>query len=299
VHGVGAGDRRRVERRIAAGATTTIAVSFHPPAPGARSAALSVTSGGDAAVTVPLTGLGIADTSAPVITVPADITVEATGAATPVTFTVAANDPVDGTVTPICTPASGFGFPVGTTTVSCTATDPHGNSASASFAVAVTDTTAPTTPVLAVTPSVLWPPNHKMVAIGVSARATDAVSAVSCAIANVASSEPDTGLGDGDTDHDIGPIAGLTTSLRAERSSGGSGRVYTLTVACHDEAGNTSSSTATVIVPKRQERPHAVDGTARAAWCPTGSWLLATGYWLLATGYWLLATGYWLLATGW
>ena len=44
---------------------------------------------------------------------------------------------VDGSVPVICMPASGSTFPVGTTTVSCTATDHAGNKAAASFAVSV------------------------------------------------------------------------------------------------------------------------------------------------------------------
>ena len=42
-----------------------------------------------------------------------------------------------------CTPASGATFPLGATTVSCTATDTRGNSGAASFTVTVTDTTGP------------------------------------------------------------------------------------------------------------------------------------------------------------
>jgi hypothetical protein len=36
-----------------------------------------------------------------------------------------------------CDPASGSEFPIGTTTVGCTATDAHGNTASGSFPVDV------------------------------------------------------------------------------------------------------------------------------------------------------------------
>ncbi|HJQ24568.1 MAG TPA: Calx-beta domain-containing protein [Blastocatellia bacterium] len=43
----------------------------------------------------------------------------------------------------VCAPASGTAFPVGTTTVSCTATDTAGNTASCSFVVKVNDTQPP------------------------------------------------------------------------------------------------------------------------------------------------------------
>lgn len=70
------------------------------------------------------------DTTAPVITVPADMTqqIEGVSSAT-VTFTASATDDVDGTVAVTCEPASGATFEYGTTTVSCSATDAAGNTA--------------------------------------------------------------------------------------------------------------------------------------------------------------------------
>jgi large repetitive protein len=86
----------------------------------------------------------VKDTKPPAVTVPAGKAVEATGPATAVTYAgVAATDTVSGNLTPQCTKASGSTFPVGTTTVTCTATDGSGNSASGNFAVTVKDTTPP------------------------------------------------------------------------------------------------------------------------------------------------------------
>jgi hypothetical protein len=89
----------------------------------------------------------VQSTTAPTITVPTDFTVEATGTTTPVTYAASASDPV-GIATFSCTPASGTSLPLGTTTVTCSATDNVGNSSSASFHITVHDTTAPviTTP---------------------------------------------------------------------------------------------------------------------------------------------------------
>jgi len=85
------------------------------------------------------------DITPPVITVPANITAEATGpGGAVVTFTASADDAVDGDVPVTCVPASGSTFPIGTTTVNATATDAHHNVAHASFTVTVQDTTAPT-----------------------------------------------------------------------------------------------------------------------------------------------------------
>ena len=87
----------------------------------------------------------IVDTTTPVVTVPANQTAEATSAGgAAVTFTATASDTVDGALTPSCSPASGSTFPLGSTTVPCSATDAHSNTGSASFTVTVHDTTAPT-----------------------------------------------------------------------------------------------------------------------------------------------------------
>jgi sugar lactone lactonase YvrE len=78
------------------------------------------------------------DTTAPSVTVPADIVVVATEASgTVVTFDVSADDAVDGTVSAVADPPSGSHFPVGTTTVVVTAEDSSGNIASRSFTVSV------------------------------------------------------------------------------------------------------------------------------------------------------------------
>ena len=75
-----------------------------------------------------------ADTTPPVVTVPGAINVTATNSAGAVVhFTATATDDVDGAITPVCSPASGSVFPVGVTTVTCTATDQAGNVGSASF----------------------------------------------------------------------------------------------------------------------------------------------------------------------
>jgi hypothetical protein len=80
----------------------------------------------------------IVDTTAPVLTVPANITVNAVSpSGAPVSYSATAVDAVDGPVTPVCTPASGATFPIATTTVTCTATDQAGNSSSGQFTVTV------------------------------------------------------------------------------------------------------------------------------------------------------------------
>ncbi len=81
-----------------------------------------------------------ADTTPPVLSgVPSAISVEADDAAGAVVTWVdpTAVDDVDPGPVVACDPASGSVFPVGTTTVTCTATDSSGNAASATFDVTV------------------------------------------------------------------------------------------------------------------------------------------------------------------
>jgi len=96
------------------------------------------------ATTTGMFNVTIVDTTAPSLTLPDDITAEATGpSGAAVSYTASATDAVDGAVTPSCSPASGDTFPLGPTTVNCSATDAHGNTAQDSFTVTVVDTTPP------------------------------------------------------------------------------------------------------------------------------------------------------------
>jgi hypothetical protein len=87
-----------------------------------------------------------------------------------------------------------------------------------------------------------------MVPVTVTITATDTCGTSTCAIASVTSNEPVNGSGDGNTAVDWQIIGPNTANVRAERSGGGSGRVYTLTVRCTDPSGNASTGTTTVAV---------------------------------------------------
>ncbi|MEO8682229.1 MAG: HYR domain-containing protein, partial [Vicinamibacterales bacterium] len=197
------------------------------------------------------------DATAPALTTSGPLSAGATSAAgaTVAYAAPSASDATSGLAGPaVCAPVSGSLFPLGSTDVTCVAADRAGNQASAHFTVTVSDTTPPVIGPVVPSQSSLWPPNHKMVAISLVASATDAVSAATCAISHVSSSEPDNGLGDGDTANDIVITGPLRVELRAERRGGGPGRVYTIQVRCTDAAGNAASSSTTVAVPSSNGR---------------------------------------------
>src|SRR5262249_49482450 len=102
-------------------------------------------------------------------------------------------------------------------------------------------------------PSVLWPPNHKMVNVTVNYTVTDNCPppANACTL-SVTSNEPVDGTGDGDTAPDWEIIDAHHVRLRAERAGNGPGRIYTIAITCTDNVGSSSSKTVTVTVPHNQ-----------------------------------------------
>ncbi|MEX1129409.1 MAG: SBBP repeat-containing protein [Vicinamibacterales bacterium] len=81
----------------------------------------------------------VQDTTGPSVNAPVDIEQEAPSAGGgSVAFVVTATDLVDPAPVVACSHASGSTFPVGTTTVSCTATDASGNETTVSFDVTLT-----------------------------------------------------------------------------------------------------------------------------------------------------------------
>ncbi len=116
----------------ATGPTATVTLPY-----GATTVTLTVDDGKAGSSTASVT-VHVVDRTAPVITPPAAITLDAdTNAGTPVTFTASAQDDIGGPTAVTAVPASGSLFPVGTTLVALTATDWAGNTATASFAVTV------------------------------------------------------------------------------------------------------------------------------------------------------------------
>ena len=143
-------------------------------------------------------------------------------------------------------------YALGTTSVLLTVVDPRGATSQATGTVTVVDDTPPAITNLTATPSVLWPPNHKMIPVTVAFDQGDNCGGGGTCVLTVASNEPSNGAGDGNTSPDWTVIDSHHVLLRAERSGQGQGRTYTLTLTCTDAAGNVTVKKVTVLVPHNQ-----------------------------------------------
>ncbi len=176
----------------------------------------------------------VRDTTAPTVAVHANVTVEATGpSGASVGFTPpTASDLVNGSVAVSCVPGAGATFALGSSLVTCTATDAAGNAGSSSFAVLVHDTTAPTLAahgnvvVAATTPS-------GATVTYTAPTATDLVSSVSVACSPTSGS--------------VFPIGSTQVTCTAR-----------------DAAGNTSTSTLVVVVESAAPQLSGLDTTITA-----------------------------------
>jgi hypothetical protein len=195
----------------------------------------------------------VVDVEPPVLhNVPAPIKVEQTAlAGTPVTVPLpTATD--NCSVVPVTSDAPAV-FPLGVTTVTFTATDGSGNVTKATTTVTVVDTTPPVIHAVVASPDSLWPPNHKMVPVTLTVDVSDICDATpSCKVISISSNEPIDGKGDGHTSPDWTIIDNLPVQLRAERSGHGDGRVYTITVRCTDDSGNSATRSVNVVVDHDQ-----------------------------------------------
>ncbi|MFB6900079.1 HYR domain-containing protein [Streptomyces hydrogenans] len=107
------------------GATLTCTVEFLLGTQAPDTAALGVAAA-DPAYQQQIS-ITVNDVSAPVVTLDDRLARAGDDAGTTITYTATAEDAKDGPLKPSCTPASGSRFPVGSTTVTCTATDAAGN----------------------------------------------------------------------------------------------------------------------------------------------------------------------------
>ncbi|MHC4488743.1 MAG: right-handed parallel beta-helix repeat-containing protein [Planctomycetota bacterium] len=115
--------------------------------------------------------------------------------------------------------------------------------------ITVVDTTPPQFQ-LSVTPTILWPPNHKMVLITPSWTVSDECDATpDVSLVGIAANEGDDTIGDGHTSNDIQIGEDGSIYLRSERSGTGNDRIYTIIYQAVDDCGNTTVRSATVSIP--------------------------------------------------
>ena len=123
----------------------------------------------------------------------------------------------------------------------------------ATVTIDIADTQPPTI-TASVAVSSLWPPNNKMVDVGLSISAVDNSSDATTTF--VVWSDED----DGDSIDASGSLL-----LRAERAGTGDGRVYLIAITSTDEFSNTSHKCLTVVVPKSQSAGDLASVNAQAA----------------------------------
>ena len=237
---------------------TSATPSFQPSELGLYHALVTVTDD-DGATNTDGVMIEFEDTLPPQITAPPNITAECTAPyGTAVTLgNPTTTDACD--ASPVVTNDAPALFPLGTTAVTWNAQDGSGNQAVAEQDVTIQDT-APPDLTVSVTPSVFWPPNHKLVTVRADIHISDVCDAnTPVKLVSIMSNEPDNEKeGDGNTANDI-QGADLGTDdrefqLRAERSGKGNGRIYTIIYEATDASGNRTLSQTTVTVPKKSRK---------------------------------------------
>jgi HYR domain len=243
------------ERPLGSAATLTISLPL-----GTHHLALRVTDARGETGETPA-DLVVRDTVAPVVTCPAQTTAECAGPSGAVVPLQAVAQDACGAVTVSNDRTAGGAdaggtYPFGSATVHFTATDAAGLTATCASRVEVQDSEGPSL-ALHANPSMLWPPNHEMIPVGVTWDAIDLCGgAVTVVLTGVTSSEPDdaAGLGDGATTGDIGSVAlgtpAASIPIRSERAGTGSGRTYELHYLATDAGGNTAPAVAVITVPR-------------------------------------------------
>ena len=139
--------------------------------------------------------------------------------------------------------------------------DAAGNSAVSSVNVVVPpDTTAPSIASVTANPSTVALPNGNMVPVTVSVNASDnSGDAPVCSVTSVTSA----GMGPDDVSV-TGPLTALVRAV--------GGRTYTVRVACHDAAGNTSTGSTCVVIARDTTAPSitSLSATPSRIWPPNG-----------------------------
>jgi hypothetical protein len=146
-------------------------------------------------------------------------------------------------------------LPLGENRISLRVIDSGGRAGIAETVITVVDTTPPTLD-LTLVPSILWPPNHRMVPVAVSWNTADLCDpAPVVVLMSVSSSESE----DLDGQEAVRPMDDIERApigspvaeiwLRAERHGKGNGRTYEVLCRATDAAGNSTQAVGVVRVP--------------------------------------------------
>ena len=140
-------------------------------------------------------------------------------------------------------------LPLGLTRVTLRLTDSEGHRATAELEIEVVDTEPPELAV-ELSPSTLWPPNHRLVAITADVVARDNCGPVEVVLESVTSSDSDDDDGQADIQGvDVGTFD-LAFEVRVERSGHEQlGRIYTATYRAVDSSENATRASAVIVVP--------------------------------------------------
>ena len=106
-------------------------------------------------------------------------------------------------------------------------------------------------------PSLLWPPNHRLVPVNIVGVSDPDNDTLGLTVTDVTQDEPANGQGDGNIAPDA-IIQGNAILIRAERSGSGDGRVYRINFTAYDGLRGACSGAVTVSVP-RSTKAGAVD----------------------------------------
>ncbi len=115
--------------------------------------------------------------------------------------------------------------------------------------IKVVDTTTPQFE-LSVSPTMLWPPDHKMYEITPSWKVCDECDeSPDVSLVSIVANEGDNTIGDGHTSNDIQIGDDGSIFVRSERSGTSTGRIYTITYQAVDDSGNATIRSAIVSIP--------------------------------------------------
>jgi VCBS repeat-containing protein len=158
------------------------------------------------------------------------------------------------------------------------ANDGTADSNVATVSITVNDTQGPAISVSTST-TMIWPPNHDLVNVGLAFSATDnGCSGAATTSVAIFSDEDDVTSADGDES----PDAKGMLFLRAERDARSDGRVYLIRVTSTDASSNTSHKCAAVVVPHSLSAADVASVNAQAA--SAVSQCTANGFFVVGDG---------------